>query len=263
LRIMEKGSADEIFGCLTERNVLGITMNDLVARTGWLEKEIRVASERLAEEKIVRIVSSDPLILFSEKRFAEICEKLRLRVEKFHKENPLVPGIAREELRAILGKRVRSETFETTIGELLRQGKIVSQGELIKKPGTEITLTGEETRAKEQISQAFLKAGLAVPSAKEVLSQLSIDVRNAEKILQILLREKALVRVSPELIFHEGALRRLGVILQEYKKSKSERIGVPAFKDLTGITRKYAIPLLEYLDRQRVTRRAGDERVIL
>ncbi len=263
LRTMEKGSADEIIGWLTERNVLGVTMNDLVARTGWLEKGIRVASERLVKEKIVRIVSNDPLILFSEKRFAEICEKLRLRVEKFHKENPLVPGIAREELRAILGKRVRSETFATAIGELVRQGKIVAQGELIKKPGTGISLTEEETRAKEQITQAFLKAGLAVPSGKEVLSQLSIDSRNAEKILQILLREKALVRVSPELIFHEEALRRLGVILQEYKKSKSDRIGVPAFKDLTGITRKYAIPLLEYLDRQRVTKRAGDERVIL
>ena len=263
LRTIEKGSPDEIIGWLTERNVLGVTMNDLVARTGWLEKEIRVSSERLVKEKIIRIVSSDPLILFSEGRFAEICEKLRLRVEKFHKENPLVPGIAREELRTILGKRVRSETFETAIGELVRHGKIVAQGELIKKPGTELTLTEEETRAKEQITQAFLNAGLAVPSAKEVLSQLSIDSRNAEKILQILLREKALLRVSPELIFHEEALRRLGAILQAYKKSKGERIGVAAFKDLTGITRKYAIPLLEYLDRQRVTRRAGDERVIL
>ena len=104
---------------------------------------------------------------------------------------------------------------------------------------------------------------MTVPSAKEVLSQLSIENRNAEKILQILLREKALVRVSPELIFHAEALQRLRGLLQNYKKTKGERIGVPAFKDLTGITRKYAIPLLEFLDRQRVTRRVGDERVIL
>jgi selenocysteine-specific elongation factor len=52
-------------------------------------------------------------------------------------------------------------------------------------------------------------------------------------------------------------------LLQNYKKSKGPRIGVPVFKELTGITRKYAIPLLEYLDRQRLTRRIGDERVIL
>jgi selenocysteine-specific elongation factor len=82
-------------------------------------------------------------------------------------------------------------------------------------------------------------------------------------LLQILLREKSLVRVSPELIFHRNALAQLKEKLSAYKKSKGDRISVPVFKELTGITRKYAIPLLEYLDRERVTRRAGDERVIL
>jgi selenocysteine-specific elongation factor len=140
---------------------------------------------------------------------------------------------------------------------------VTLQGELVKKAGTEITLSAEEARAKEQIEAAFRKAGLAVPSVKEVLSQLAVESKHAEKILQILLREKLLIRVSPELIFHRDALAKLPQLLQNYKKSKGERIGVPAFKDMTGITRKYAIPLLEYLDRQRLTRRAGDERVIL
>ena len=90
-----------------------------------------------------------------------------------------------------------------------------------------------------------------------------MEARRAEKLLQILLREKNLVRVSAELIFHREALAHLKQELAVYKKAKGERISVPIFKDLTGITRKYAIPLLEYLDRERVTRRAGDERVIL
>lgn len=124
-------------------------------------------------------------------------------------------------------------------------------------------MTPEEARAKQQIEQAFAKAGLAVPSVKEVLTQLAIENSRAEKILQILLREKVLVRVSPELIFHRNALALLPALLQNYKKSKGERIGVPTFKDLAGVSRKYAIPLLEYLDRQRLTRRIGDERVIL
>ena len=137
------------------------------------------------------------------------------------------------------------------------------QAELVKKPGAEITLTPEEGRAKQQIEQAFAKAGLTAPPVKEVFAQLAIENARAEKLLQILLREKALVRISPELIFHAAALDRLPGLLREYKKAKGERIGVPAFKELTGITRKYAIPLLEYLDRQRLTRRAGDERVII
>ena len=79
----------------------------------------------------------------------------------------------------------------------------------------------------------------------------------------MLLREKKLLRVSVELIFHADALQEMRQKVAGYKKAKSERISVPAFKELTGISRKYAIPLLEYLDRERVTRRAGDERVIL
>jgi len=124
-------------------------------------------------------------------------------------------------------------------------------------------LEREEARAKEQIEMAFAAAGLAVPTVKEVLSKLPVEAKRAEKILQILLRDKSLVRVTPELIFHRDALAQLRGSLSAFKKTKGERISVPVFKELTGITRKYAIPLLEYLDRERVTRRAGDERVIL
>jgi selenocysteine-specific elongation factor len=90
-----------------------------------------------------------------------------------------------------------------------------------------------------------------------------VEGKRAEKLLHILLREKNLMRVSPELIFHHAALTHLKEQLWTYKKSNGESISVSGFKDLTGITRKYAIPLLEYLDRERVTRRTGDQRVIL
>src|SRR5262249_2324506 len=110
---------------------------------------------------------------------------------------------------------------------------------------------------------AFLKAGLAVPSVKDVLAQLPVEAKRAERILQILLREKVLIRVTIELIFHRDALAHLKQLLATYKKAKGDRITIPSFKDVAGVSRKYAIPLLEYLDRERVTRRAGDERVIL
>jgi selenocysteine-specific elongation factor len=263
LETLEKGSPEEILDAITGRNILGVAAEEIVARTGWLESELQAAATNLAKAKAVRIVSSEPLMLLSEKVFAEICEKLSARVEKFHKENPLLPGVPREELRASLGRRVRQETFRSALEDLVQQKKLAVQGELVKKPGVEITLTAEELRAKEQIEQAFAKAGLTVPSVKEVLAQLAIERARAEKLLQILLREGVLIRISAELIFHRNALGRLVELLRGYKKAKGQRIGVPAFKELTGVTRKYAIPLLEYLDRRRLTRRAGDERVIL
>lgn len=263
LQILERGSRWDILHAMVERNILGVGLQEIISRTGWLESEVQATAEKLEKTGALRVVSTSPLLLLAQSLFQEVMKNIQTRVETFHRENPLLPGMPREELRAAVGRRVRTETFRAALEELSRQNKLTLQGELVKKPGAEVTLTPEERRAKEQIEQAFAKAGLAVPSVKEVLAQLAIENRRAEKILQILLREKVLVRVSPELIFHRTALETLSRLLQVYKKAKGERIGVPSFKELTGVTRKYAIPLLEYLDRQRLTRRIGDERVIL
>jgi selenocysteine-specific elongation factor len=263
LEIVETGKREDVLAAMTERALLGISLEEIVARTGWFEKEIREVAQNLATSGRIKVVSAEPLILLGKKAFDEVRRKLTERVERFHKENPLLPGILREDLRASIGRRIREETFRTALAELAAEKKLDLQGELVKKAGSKIALQPDEALAKEKIEKAFSSAGLAVPSVKEVLATLSVEAKRAEKLLQILLREKSLIRVSPELIFHRDALAHLKGQLLTYKNAKGERISVPIFKELTGITRKYAIPLLEYLDRERVTRRAGDERVIL
>ena len=263
LETLERGSREDILGALVERALLGLGYEEIVSRTAWMDDEIREVAKKLAAAGRAKAVSTEPLVLVAERLFAEVRSRILEKVEKFQKENPLLPGILREDLRTSLGKRVRAETFRAALEELIAQKKLDTPGELVKKAGSEITLQPEEVKAKDQIEAAFSAAGLEVPSVKEVLAKLAIEARRAERLLQILLREKKLVRVSPDLTFHRQALGELKEKLWTYKKSKGERISVPAFKELTGITRKYAIPLLEYLDRERVTRRAGDERVIL
>src|SRR5713101_4779156 len=263
LETIERGDTTEILAAMTGRAVLGLTLEEIVARTGWTADEISATAKNLLTTGRVKAISADPLVLLAKKTFDEVQQKITSRVEKFHKENPLLPGISREDLRSNLGKRVRPEAFRAALDDLIAQTKLDVQGEIVKRAGATITLDPEEARAKEQIEKAFAAAGLAVPSVKEVLSKLPVEPKRAEKILQILLRDKVLVRVTPELIFHRDALAQLRDRLSVFKKNKGERISVPIFKELTGITRKYAIPLLEYLDRERVTRRAGDERVIL
>ena len=263
LGILESGKREDVLAAMTERALLGLSMEEIVARTGWLEKEIRETAQKLAAATKIKAASTEPLVLLSARKFEEVRRSIGERVEKFHKENPLLPGMSREDLRAGLGKRVHAETFRTALEELAAQKKLELQGEVVKRAGATIALLPEELRAKETIEKAFAEAGLAVPAVKEVLTKLPIEAKRAEKLLQILLRDKVLVRVSMELIFHRDALALLREKLAGHKKTKGERIAVPAFKDLTGVTRKYAIPLLEYLDRERVTRRVGDERVIL
>jgi len=142
------------------------------------------------------------------------------------------------------------------------QGKLETVGEIVRLAGREVRLSPQESAAKDSISRAFEQAALTVPPAAEVLAKLPVDRPRAEKILQILLREKTLVKVGEGLLFHRAAIDRLRLLLAERKK-RSNRLDVAAFKEMTGVTRKYAIPLLEYLDRERVTRREGDARIIL
>src|SRR5208337_2184108 len=224
LETLEKGAREEILVALAERNILGVPLREIVARTEWLESEVRAAAEKLTLTKQVRIVALEPLIVLSENAFADICEKLLARVERFHKENPLLPGIAREELRVSLGKRVRPESFRTALEALVQEKKLVLHAEFVEKPGAGITLTLEEERAKQQIEQTFAKAGLAAPLAKEVFAQLAIEKARAEKLLQILLREKVLVRVSPELIFHAAALERLPALLRTTRRRRASEL---------------------------------------
>jgi selenocysteine-specific elongation factor len=263
LALLQRGNPLETLAAMTDRAPLGLPHADIIARTGWLPAELQTAAKKLADTNRVRIVSQEPLLLVGGKLFADVCQKIAARVETFHKENPLLPGISREDLRASLGRRVRPETFRAALDDLLAQKKVEAQDEIVKRAGSSITLDPAEARAKEQIETAFASAGLAVPSVKEVLAKLPLESKRAERLLQILLRDKNLIRVTPELIFHRDALAQLRDRLAVFKKSKGDRISVPVFKELTGITRKYAIPLLEYLDRERVTRRNGDERVIL
>jgi selenocysteine-specific elongation factor len=252
-----------ILAALAERSPQGLLQTDVVARTAWLAGEIHAHSAELITAGTLRRVSEQPLIWMAGTIFAELSERIFARVEKFHKENPLLPGITREDLRAKEARKVRPETFRAALEDLAARGRIELAAEVVKRAGAAIALQPEEARAKDQIEAAFAKAGLAVPTVKEVLAKLTVDAKRAEKLLQILLREQRLVRVTSDLIFHRDALADLRSHLRNFQKTRGPRISVPAFKDLTGISRKYAIPLLEYLDRHAVTRRQGDERVIL
>jgi selenocysteine-specific elongation factor len=125
-----------------------------------------------------------------------------------------------------------------------------------------IVLRQDEQVARDRMISAFQQAGLQVPGLRDLLAKLSIDPQRAGKLLQALLREGVLVRVSEDLVFHCDSIIQLKQLVAK-QKQKSDRLNVPEFKELAGISRKYAIPLLEYLDREKITRRVGDQRVIL
>jgi selenocysteine-specific elongation factor len=262
LETLERGARDEILGALAEASSRVLTLRSIESRTGWMETEIREAATKLAASGRARILAEQPLTIVSMRLAEECAAAVRKVIEDFHKANPLLPGIPKQELRGRAGNP-GGEMFQAVLDDLVKARAVIVSGDLVQRAGREIVLSAEEVRAKELIEREFEGAGLAVPSFATVLEKLPVERQRAQKILQILLREKTLIKIAEDLVFHRTAIARLREMLGKYRKERGQRLPIGAFKELTGVTRKYAIPLLEYLDREHVTRRAGDERVIL
>ncbi|MGA8143881.1 MAG: selenocysteine-specific translation elongation factor [Candidatus Acidiferrales bacterium] len=262
LETLERGNREEILAAFAEALPLGLSLQQVIARTGWTEAEVHEVVKKLADAKRLRVVGEQPFTVASPKIVAAYATALRSAIEEFHRANPLLPGIPKQDLRARAGK-TRSEIFAAALDDLVKAKVVTVSGDLVQRAGREIALSPEEAKAKEVIEGEFERAGLTVPSLATVLEKLPVESQRAQKILQILLREKTLIKVTDELVFHQTAVARLRELLAKYRKERGDKLPIPVFKELTGITRKYAIPLLEYLDRERVTRRVGDERVIL
>jgi selenocysteine-specific elongation factor len=235
----------------------GMTVAQLATETGERISEI--------EATLAKLVSAHEIIrhrdwIIEARVFQSIVAQLRQLVSTFHAHNPLIPGISKDALREQAA--LSEAAFDAALSSAISTEQMAVTQDLVHLPGRGVQMKDEEAESRKVIEQAFAAAGLKVPALKDVLASLKIDKARAQKIVTLLLREKLLIKVSDDLVFHRAALDQLRSSLMA-QKAKSPKINVASFKDLTGVSRKYAIPLLEYLDRERITKRVGDERVIL
>ena len=177
---------------------------------------------------------------------------------EFHREEPLRLGMPREELRARAGAGLPMDAWRRMLDGLSDALTLRLEGERVALYGHEVVLDGEAGRFARAIETRFRTAGLEPPDPSEVTP----PGRLGERVLELLLARGELVRIPDGKVFHRDALAELRGRLREYA-TRSPTIDVGAFKDLAGVTRKHAIPLLEYLDASRVTLRRGNLREIL
>jgi len=242
---------------IARRQHEGISLSRLIAETGWNRNVIEAKlSPAVRDQQVLRIGDR-----FAETRAIEDLKlHLQRTLEQFHKKNPLVGGIGREQLREQL--KASAEVFAAVAAALVGEKKLEIACDLVRLAGRGVAMKDEEAESKKIIEDAFAAAGLKVPALREVMAGLKVDKARAQKIVTLLLRDKTLIKISEELVFHRGALEELRRQMAAYR-AKSSKIDVAQFKEMTGVSRKYAIPLLEYLDRERVTKRVGDAREIL
>jgi selenocysteine-specific elongation factor len=258
LRVLASGDPESILKTRIERRThRGLSLAQTIAETGWRRELIdKYLTHSIRQGHVIRIGD-----LFVEAGAMQGMKTILIdAVTAFHKQNPLVPGMNKESLRDLFD--VPSQVFGAALEFLMKEKRIELAGELVRLPGRGVVMKDEESESKKIIEGAFANAALRVPALKDVLAGLKLDKIRAQKIVTLLLRDKILVKISDNLVFHRDALADLRKRMAA-EKTKSPRLDVARFKDLTGVSRKYAIPLLEYLDREHVTRRVGDERVIL
>jgi selenocysteine-specific elongation factor len=232
---------------LLRESAFGMSTAELVARTGLRAAEIAKALKPIA--------GRDWFVDAGWWQAAR--DRLVRAVREFHAANPLQPGIAKQDLRA----RELAGAPPFVLDALLSEAKdLVVEGETVRSRAHKVTLKEDEEQARGKIERAFEEAGLAVPAVAEVLAKSGVEPARARSLLAGLLREKRLARVNDELVFHASAIEGLRALLAP---RRTQRFNVATFKEWTGVSRKYAIPLLEFLDREHVTRREGDERVVL
>jgi selenocysteine-specific elongation factor len=242
---------------IARRSRAGISVAKLVKETGWTRSKIEFQlASAIKNKQVIRVGS----VLLIAHAWDQLKTQITSALDQFQKKHPLVSGMSKEQLRAQVD--AGEAVFQSIMQALVQENKIEIAGELVRLPGRGVVMKDEEAESKNKIEQAFASAALKVPALQEVLAGLKIDKARAQKIVTLLLRDKILTKVSDDLVFHRTALEDLRKRIAAHK-TKSATLDVASFKELAGVSRKYAIPLLEYLDRERVTRRVGDARQIL
>jgi selenocysteine-specific elongation factor len=232
----------------------GVGIPEAVARTGMTSSEIQGAV-RTPEF----FFTGDSHRWFASQAWAtQKAREIHDAVAAFHRAQPLQKGMPKEALRTAVLKDAPAFLLDALLAALLTDVRV--EGETVRLESHRVALGSGEELAARAIEDRFRAAGLSVPTAAEVLAACGVDAARARALLEVLLRAGNLVRVGEGLIFHASTLKDLRATLVS---RKGTRFTVTEFKEWTGVSRKYAIPLLEYLDRQRVTRREGDSRVVL
>ena len=232
-------------------------------RPGTLTGDLGLSAEQL-ESRIEALVEQGLLIraagrLYEARTLDELENGILERLERFHAESPLKQGRSREQLRGELCRVMPQDAWRAFLGILEGRGVLRSRGDLLATPSHQVVLgPGEEARIR-RMEERFRAGGLEPPREEEVLAEAGDGAR---ELLEVLLDQNRVVRIGDGRPFHADALQNLREMLLEYAR-ESITIDVATFKDLAGVTRKNAIPLLEYLDGERQTRRVGNVREIL
>ena len=238
----------------------GIAQSSLLPRAGLSASQLPAVLDTLRTRGVTRV--GDRLIAAAHLKRA--ADRLLALIAASHKADPMSDGLPREEAREKIFARVAPAVFERVVDDL-KSAKAIVGAERLALPSHKATVAGADDHVRAAIIDAYRSGGLKPPDAAAIEASLKAPRAIVDKVTALLLREKVLVKIDT-IVFHGAELQKLKeevTALKESAPGGRATVDVAAFKDRYGISRKYAIPLLEYLDRERITRRTGDVRLVL
>jgi selenocysteine-specific elongation factor len=259
LQILERGTPEEVLEeHLRQAGPLGLKTGDLRARTPFAPARLKELLESLATSG--KIVAVDREWFVHGEARQRLREQVLRVLEVFHRQNPLRSGMSREELRTRAGG-AEERLFSHMLGALETEGLVKAEKDRVRLATHQIRLSPSQRQAVDKIEAFYRSAGAAPPGPEEALAKAGLGGSEENELFQLLLEERRLVRIKESLFFHAEILKSIEDKLVAFLREKKEM--TPAdMKDLFGVSRKYAIPLMEYFDGQRVTQRVGDKRVL-
>lgn len=252
-----ENDADRLRIIVEQKGIQGADEKYLKERMGQHPQKIL----ELASNAIL-ILRQRPVLMISASAAKTFLEKIRSTVESFHQKNPHLPGYPKEELRSRLLPNLSTEIYQALLDNAAASGMIQLQKDVVKLAGQKPQLSGEDEEMSELLEQKVFETGIEFPGISELASRIQKKPENVNKIMYLLIRQGKVVKVADDFFMHRKTLDDIKSKIRGLKPAQ-KTFSVLDFKTRFGVTRKYAIPLLELLDREGVTRRMGNERIII
>jgi selenocysteine-specific elongation factor len=262
LEVLARGDPDARVGAVLEMaGPAGLSLDGLVGRTALAPRVVQGALDRLGARGGAVLFDREHRAYVAGAVAGELSRRLVAAVEAFHGERPLAAGIGREELRGRLPPVTDPRLFQRLLAQLAEKGDLVLEGEHVRRKGHAAASGAAGGALKERVARAIEGAGLTPPWVAELPALVGGSAADVAAVLKLLAAEGRVVRTTPELYFSAPAVAALRERLVAHIRARKD-ISTQEFKDLVGATRKHVIPLAEYFDREKVTLRVGEKRVL-
>lgn len=253
---------EKIIQLIKESGAPGLTAEQLAVRSGVFGKRLKKLLQHPISTGSLLIIDSESQRMVAGSVADSLSEKITDFLTGFHRDNPLKDALAKEELRSQLRPAIDHKLLHALLTSLMKKGVIEQVGAAIKLAGHTVTLQVNEQEMEEKIGVLYQQAGLTPPNLKEVLAAFSeFPEKQIRQVIDLLIAKGKVIKINESLCFHAPAIEQLQQEVITFIRREGD-IDAPRFKDLTGLTRKFSIPLLEYFDKIKLTIRIDDKRVL-